>query len=132
MSAPALTTSRSSWAAWLPVVAWAAVIFAFSSIPSLSSGLGGWDLVLRKLAHLTEYAILGAVLLRATRRPGLALGLAALYAGSDEIHQHFVEGRHAAPLDVLIDTVGALAGILAWRGLMSRRARDARLAEPAP
>lgn len=124
MSAPALTTprSRSVLRAWLPVLAWAAVIFAFSSVPSLSSGLGGWDLVLRKAAHLTEYAILGALLLRATRRPWLALGLAALYAASDEIHQSFVEGRHGAPLDVAIDTAGALAGILAWRWLAGRRA----------
>ena len=115
VSVPALTTPRSQLHAWLPVVAWAAVIFAFSSVPSLSSGLGGWDLVLRKLAHVTEYAILGALLLRATRRPWLALGLAAAYAASDEVHQHFVEGRHAALLDVAIDTVGALVGILAWR-----------------
>ena len=34
----------------------AAIIFAFSSVPSLGTGLGTWDLVLRKLAHLTEYA----------------------------------------------------------------------------
>jgi VanZ family protein len=120
VSAPALTTPRSTLQAWLPVVAWAAVIFAFSAIPSLSSGLGGWDLVLRKLAHLTEYAILGALLLRAARRPWLALALAALYAASDEVHQHFVEGRHAAPLDVAIDALGALAGILAWRVLTAR------------
>ena len=115
MSAPAVTTPRSTLDAWLPVVVWAGVIFAFSSIPSLSSGLGGWDVVLRKLAHLTEYAILGALLLRATRRPWLSLALATLYAASDEVHQHFVEGRHAAPLDVAIDAVGVLAGILAWR-----------------
>jgi VanZ family protein len=105
------------------VIAWAAVIFAFSSIPSLSSGLGGWDLLLRKLAHLTEYALLGALLLRATPRPGLALGLAALYATSDEVHQHFVEGRHAALVDVLIDTAGALVGIVAWSWLAARRGR---------
>jgi len=122
VSAPALTTPRSVLRLWLPVLAWAVVIFAFSAVPSLSSGLGGWDLLLRKLAHLTEYAILGALLLRATRRTRLALALAALYATSDEIHQHFVEGRHGAPLDVAIDTVGALAGILAWRALARRRA----------
>ena len=46
-------------ALWAPVVVWAAVIFAFSSVPNLGTGLGVWDLVLRKLAHLVEYAILG-------------------------------------------------------------------------
>ena len=115
VSVPALTTPRSQLHAWLPVVAWAAVIFAFSSVPSLSSGLGGWDLVLRKLAHVTEYAILGALLLRATRRPWLALGLAAAYAASDEVHQHFVSGRVGAPLDVLIDSAGVALGVAVWR-----------------
>jgi VanZ family protein len=123
VSAPALTTPRSTLQAWLPVLVWAAVIFAFSSVPSLSSGLGGWDLLLRKLAHLTEYAILGALLLRATRRPWLALALAAAYAASDEVHQHFVEGRHASPLDVCIDAVGALGGVLAWRAFAGARER---------
>ena len=106
--------------AWAPVVIWAAVIFAFSSIPSLSSGLGGWDLVLRKLAHLTEYAILGALLVRALARPGLAVLLGGLYAVSDEVHQHFVRGRHAAWYDVLLDTVGVTVGVLAWRRLRAR------------
>jgi VanZ family protein len=102
---------------WLPVVVWAAVIFAFSSVPSLSTGLGWWDTFLRKGAHLTEYAILGALLLRAVGRelPALALGIA--YAATDEVHQHFVRGRHASPLDVLIDAIGIAIGILALRRL---------------
>ena len=50
---------------WLPVIAWAAVIFTLSSIPSLSTGLGTWDTILRKGAHLTEYAVLGGLLYRA-------------------------------------------------------------------
>ena len=77
---------------WLPVLVWAAVIFAFSSIPNLATGLGGWDLVLRKLAHAAEYAILGALLVRATGRSWLALGLGILYSASDELHQTFVPG----------------------------------------
>ncbi len=103
--------------AWAPVVVWAAVIFAFSAIPSLSSGLGTWDLVLRKIAHLTEYAILGGLLLRALGRPlvAVAIALGALYATSDEIHQHFVRGRHAAWYDVVLDTVGVAVGVAAWR-----------------
>ncbi len=110
---------------WGPIILWAAVIFAFSSIPSLGTGLGTWDLVLRKLAHLTEYAILGALLLRAIGRPGLAILLGALYACSDEFHQHFVRGRHAAWYDVVIDTVGVAIGVVAWRRLRPPRDQDA-------
>jgi VanZ family protein len=100
---------------WLPVVAWAALIFALSSVPGLGTGLGTWDLVLRKLAHAGEYAVLGALLARATGRPRLAFALAVLYAASDELHQHFVRGRHGAPLDVAIDAAGALIGVTLWR-----------------
>jgi VanZ family protein len=110
-------TVRNAFRAWAPVVVWAAVIFAFSSIPSLGTGLGTWDLILRKLAHLTEYAILGALLVRALSRPPLAILLGALYAVSDEVHQHFVRGRHAAWYDVVIDTVGVTVGVILWRRL---------------
>ncbi len=105
---------------WLPVLAWAAVIFAFSSIPSLSSGLGVWDTVLRKGAHVTEYAILGALLYRAFERevPALAAGIA--YAATDELHQHFVRGRHASPVDVGIDAVGVALGMLLWLRVRQR------------
>ena len=119
----ALVTATSALRLWLPVVLWAALIFAFSSVPDLGTGLGGWDLVLRKLAHTVEYAILGLLLVRALRRelPALVLGVA--YAVSDELHQHFVPGRRGAPLDVLIDAVGVALGILAWRLLPLRRDR---------
>lgn len=114
MSTQVVTPRRSPLSLWLPVVVWAAVIFAFSAVPSLGTGLGGWDLVLRKLAHVSEYALLGLLLARATRRPAVAVALAAAYAVTDEIHQTFVEGRHGAPLDVAIDTAGALVGVLVW------------------
>ena len=97
---------------WLPVIVWAAVIFTFSSIPSLNSGLGTWDTILRKGAHLTEYAILGALLLRAVGHAVPAFLIAVAYAAIDELHQHFVRGRHASPVDVLIDSIGIAAGIL--------------------
>ena len=105
-----MATSRIS--AWLPVVAWAALIFALSSIPRLGTGLGTWDTILRKGAHVTEYAILGLLLLRAvgTQAPALLLGVG--YAITDELHQHFVSGRHASPIDVAIDSAGLLIGVL--------------------
>ena len=105
---------------WLPVFAWAAVIFAFSSIPSLSSGLGVWDTVLRKGAHITEYAILGALLYRALGREALALAIGIAYAATDELHQHFVRGRHASPIDVGIDAVGVALGMLVWLRVRQR------------
>lgn len=105
---------------WAPVVLWAAVIFAFSSIPSLGTGLGSWDLLLRKLAHVAEFAVLGGLLQRAVVRAGIALALGVSYAVSDELHQLFVPGRRGAPLDVLIDSIGVALGIVAWR-LLSRR-----------
>ena len=105
---------------WLPVFAWAAVIFAFSSIPSLSSGLGEWDTVLRKGAHITEYAILGALLYRALGVEVLALAAGIAYAATDELHQHFVRGRHASPIDVGIDAVGLALGMLVWLRVRQR------------
>ena len=97
--------------AWLPVVAWAGLIFTLSSIPDLGTGLGDWDLLLRKLAHAAEFAVLGVLFLRAVERPALAFLLASAYAVSDEIHQIFVPGRLGSPLDVLIDVAGVAVGI---------------------
>ena len=105
---------------WLPVLVWAAVIFSFSSIPDLGTGLGTWDLVLRKLAHTAEYAILGALLYRALGNEVLALGIGIAYAATDELHQHFVRGRHASPIDVAIDAVGLCVGMLVWLRVRER------------
>jgi VanZ family protein len=107
---------------WGPVAVWAIVIFAFSSVPDLGTGLGTWDLVLRKLAHAGEYAFLGLLLQRATRQPALAVGLGVLYAISDEVHQHFVEGRVASLLDVGIDAVGIAIGVAIWQQARRRLA----------
>jgi VanZ family protein len=114
------TTTSATLRLWAPVVAWAAVIFALSSISDLGTGLGTWDLILRKIAHAGEFALLGALLARALRDDRLALGAGIAYALSDELHQHFVPGRVGSPLDVAIDSVGVALGILAWRRYASR------------
>jgi VanZ family protein len=109
-------TSRAA-SAWLPVVAWAALIFALSSIPHLGTGLGTWDTILRKGAHVTEYAVLGLLLVRALGREAPAFLLGVAYSATDEIHQHFVSGRHSSPIDVAIDSTGVLLGILVCRAV---------------
>ena len=63
---------------------------------------------------MTEYAILAALLYRAFGRQVPAFFAALAYAASDELHQHFVHGRHGTPVDVGFDAVGILAGLLVW------------------
>jgi VanZ family protein len=83
----------------------------------------------RKCAHLTEYALLAWLLWRAIRKPKrydprpwswregiVAVLIVALYAATDEFHQSFVPGRTPLVSDVLIDTIGAVFGmLLLWR-----------------
>jgi len=110
------------FALWAPVVIWAGVIFALSAVPSLSTGLGVWDTILRKGAHLTEYAVLGALLLRAIGREVPAFLLGVAYAVTDEVHQHFVRGRHASLFDVALDAAGVALGLLIALSVQSQRA----------
>ena len=94
------------------------LIFFLSAQPDLSSGLGTWDTVLRKGAHMAEYGLLWFLWWRALGygNPLVPAAIAVGYAVTDELHQTTVEGRHGAPLDVLIDAVGiALAYALARR-----------------
>ena len=113
--------TRVALGAWLPVVAWAALIFALSSIPDLGTGLGGWDLALRKIAHAAEYAVLGALLLRAIGRelPAAAIGIA--YAVTDEVHQAFVPGRQG-PCSTCSSTPSACCSASTSSGRAARRA----------
>ena len=97
---------------WGPAVLWAAVIFAFSSVPNLATDLGVWDTILRKCAHASEYAVLAVLLYRALGRdlPAFLIGFA--YAITDELHQALVGGRHASPFDVSMDAAGLALGLL--------------------
>ena len=103
------------------MVAWAGLIFGLSSISAFGTDLGALDIVLSKGAHLTEYAVLGLLIVWASRRESVAFALGIAYAASDELHQHFVPGRHGSVLDVVIDTVGIAIGVyLARRAGLSR------------
>lgn len=89
----------------------------------------------RKVAHLTEYAILGALfslLIRCYQNriwlhSLLAFAGAVLYAATDELHQLFSEGRAARLLDVGIDSLGAACGILAVLLCLLLAVRDQNL-----
>jgi hypothetical protein len=76
--------------------------------------------IIRKIAHFAIFSALGfcASMTAGKRRlfskkSGLVLVFCFLYACTDEFHQYFVPGRSSQFTDVLIDTGGALAGMLA-------------------
>ena len=96
-----------------PPLALMALIFFFSAQPDLGTGLGMWDLILRKLAHMAEYGLLWFLWHRALgrRSPAVAVAITLAYAASDELHQSFVEGRNGTPVDVLVDAVGVAAAV---------------------
>lgn len=151
----------------LLVLLWMGVIFYFSSQDGASSGRLseslseklsifqnkvlnlGWtkrkimeisiliEEPLRKMAHATEYMILGFLLschlvtYRIEKRlvvGSMAWVIAVVYAVSDEIHQLFSAGRSAQLSDVCIDSLGALVGVVfallcfgVWRRIRERR-----------
>jgi hypothetical protein len=95
------------------------LIFFFSAQPDLSTGLGNWDLVGRKLVHMSTFGALWFLWWRAlgSGHPGPAIAITLLYAAGDEYHQTFTHGRHGSPVDVAIDAAGVgLAVLLASRG----------------
>jgi VanZ family protein len=120
---------------WLPPIAWMTVVLSASSAEfsaantgSLIQSILAWLLpgltqhhvdvihgVTRKLAHFTEYAILGALWFRGLARSGaarppvaawLALVISVACAVVDETHQSFVPSRTGSAHDVLLDSMG--------------------------
>ena len=132
---------------WFPVVLWVGFTFWMSSgtfsssntsriiepllrffIPTISeSTLHHVHGIIRKLAHVTEYFLLGLLLFRAFRSENniqkplrwasYSLLVVALFALGDEFHQSFVITRTSSIVDVGIDTFGGFLGlcvILLW------------------
>jgi len=142
---------------WLPVLIWLGVIFLGSTdmlsaehtsrflVPFLRwidpqisfATLNAIQLGIRKLGHLTEYAILAMLLWRALRSGTrwqikmsilfLVAALAsAIFAASDEFHQSFVPSRTASPTDVMIDICGILIGLsICW--MFAKRRNSAKI-----
>jgi VanZ family protein len=142
---------------WLPVLVWMSVIFTASSdshsyqhssllvepflrwlFPHLpQTQIEFIHELLRKCAHLTEYAVFALLLWRALGQPvknnprpwswrqaRLALLLVMLYAATDEFHQSFVPTRTPFVSDVFIDTAGGAIGLLAtWIFQLLRKPR---------
>lgn len=140
---------------WAAVIGLMTVIFAFSAQPGaqsdalsgvaampiaelLASMQEGTDAstvtylyiiagtVIRKLAHLCEYALLGLLLTLLCRSYGnsakwLPIILGAAYAATDELHQVFVPQRLGTVTDVLIDGVGVVVGV--WAAHVIRKFR---------
>lgn len=132
----------NKYLSWTVVILWMALIFYLSHQPASESSelsTGITDILLslfpfvnldaehlgffiRKGAHFFAYFILGWLLMLAFRvkapKPYKKLTLAFLicvaYAISDEIHQLYVPGRSGEVRDVLIDSAGAMCGILLY------------------
>ena len=143
---------------WLPVALWAGLIALLSTgefnsnftirvlravvtlfVPEVSAAtLLQLNAVVRKLAHVTEYFILGLLLWRALRhgaaeawRARWALGTLAvglLWAAADETHQLFARGRRGSLGDVGFDTLGVLLALLLLYGWSRRGKRKAEQA----
>lgn len=110
-----------------------AIIFFFSSQPD-SDVSGGERLHIGayKGAHLLVFAVLGVLVggatrhLSTTRASWGAWVTVVIYAISDETHQAFVPGRSPLVMDVAIDSVGGLIGILAFERPHSIQVRGVR------
>lgn len=83
-----------------------------------------WEHPVRKLAHFTEYAVLGIlvwILWRPWKKKSFRLFSfvvlwVAVSAAADEFHQLFVPGRCGSPGDVFLDTLGGIFGLLLCLG----------------
>mgnify|MGYP004459323379 CR=1 FL=1 len=77
----------------------------------------------RKIAHITEYLILGLLMFNALKQFNIlniyyAIILCILYSCTDEFHQLFINGRSGSFRDVLIDTIGILLGTYLYKILV--------------
>ena len=95
--------------------------FADKSLAEQMQMIESASFAVRKAAHFSAYAAMGILSfltfvsykkLRFKLRCGISYAVCVLYAISDEIHQYFVAGRSCEIRDVLIDSFGALLGLL--------------------
>ena len=114
-------TKKGKFKLWLPVVLWAGVIFLLSSLPINKVTTFSWmDFVIKKTAHVVEYAIFYWLSFRAISEKGrklekkmfvLPLIMGIFYAFTDEWHQTMVPGRQGTLRDVGFDTIGLMLSL---------------------
>ena len=80
----------------------------------------------RKIAHITEYLILGFLMFNLLKQYSVtniyyAIILCVLYSCTDEFHQLFINGRSGSFRDVLIDTIGILLGTYLYKILIIKK-----------
>jgi VanZ family protein len=89
------------------------LIFLLSSFPSPMKVPSFF--LADKLAHVLEFGLLASLIYVALKKSGvsshpifISFLIAFLYGISDEIHQYFVPGRVADPLDAVANAVGSV------------------------
>ncbi|HMN19172.1 MAG TPA: VanZ family protein [Candidatus Moranbacteria bacterium] len=104
--------------AWALALSWAVVIFLLSAMPGNPQHVPSMNyFMLRKGAHILEYAALSFFLVRALFFSNFRFAelwgvlLALLFAFSDELHQRYVPFREGKIPDVLFDVGGIGLGI---------------------
>jgi VanZ family protein len=114
---------------WCPACLMMTLIFMASGTQGQDLPQFGFlDLIVKKSGHAFGYALLGISYLRGltkgrTASPVqliLAMILASLYAVTDEFHQRFTPGRSPSLEDIIIDTIGATAGVALWPRVRAR------------
>jgi VanZ family protein len=123
----ASTRARRLASLLLPPIVLMAVIFVLSAQTSDPTAGPFWEVFLRKLGHVSEYFLLALAWSRALGgRLAGAAAISLVYAGTDELHQTFVSGRHGTPVDVLVDAIGVSLGCLLYARRRRRTAGPSR------
>ena len=126
---PADTSSQlsSGFGRWLIGVFAPNLIEKLEMMPA--EQLSHLHFLLRKCAHFTEYLVLGVLVMLSLQqtkvRRNMLIGIAicTLVASIDETIQLFVNGRSGQISDVLLDSVGAMVGLLFIKFLYSVQSR---------
>lgn len=139
------------WQRWLPLGIMVSILYYCSSIPGLrvvpkhwlpawlnerlaaySWNIGGSgffaytlslqpEFVLRKLAHVGAFMLVGICAYLAVRSRSKAILLAVTMALTDELHQAFVPGRDCRLGDIVLDSLAAVVAVFSYCYFKQRR-----------